>query len=144
MRLMIEQDLQALAIKGDPNKGKGKPLAPVPEPATLLEAVVADTTTKPKGRKKGMPTTVLQVAETHQAIYSRAKTLFEESVTPCFPATQGFAPSKLGRHNQTQPEATQSFPKSRLGTNRRVPGFGDSEDEVSGSHSPSPALSLVS
>ena len=123
VRLMIEQDLQALATQGDFKKGKGKPVAS--EPVTLLEAVVADTTTKPKGRKKGVPTTVLQVAETHQAIYSRAKALFEESDTPRFPATQ-------------------SLPKSRLGTNRRVPGFGDSDDEVSGSHSPSPAHSLVS
>jgi hypothetical protein len=142
---MIEQDLQALAARGDPKKGKEKSVAS--EPTTLLEAVVADTTTKPKGRRKRVPTTVLELAETHQAIYSRAKALFEESEesdTPCFPATQGFPPSKLGRHNQTQSKATQSFPKSRLGTNRRVPGFGDSEDEVSGSHSPSPTPSLVS
>lgn len=139
---MIEQDLQALATKGDLKKGKGKPVAS--GPATLLEAVVADTTVKPKGRKKEVPTTVLQVAETHQAIYSRAKALFEESDTPDFPATQGFAPSKLGRHDQLQLGATQSFPTSRLGTNRRLPGFGDSDDEVSGSRSPSPTPSLVS
>ena len=142
VRGMIEQDLQALATKGDLKKGKGKPVASVP--ATLLEAVVADTTMKPKGRKKEVPTTVLQVAETHQAIYSRAKALFEESITPDFPATQGFAPSKLGRHDQLQLGATQSFPKSRLGTNRPLSGFGDSDDEVSGSHSPSPTPSLVS
>lgn len=140
VRLMIEQDLQALATKGDPKKGKGKPVAS--EPATLLEAVVAGTTTKPKGRKRGVPTTVLQVTEAHQAIYSRAKALFEESVTPGFPATQGFAPNKPERHDQIQPEATQSFPRSRLGTNRRVPGFGDSNDEVSGSYSP-PTSSFV-
>lgn len=139
---MIEQDLQALATKGDLRKGKGKPAAP--ESATLLETVVANTTTKPRGRKKEVSTTVLQVAETHQAIYSRAKVLFEESVTPQIPATQGFAPSKLGRHEKLQSGATQSFPKSRLGTNRRVPGFGDSDDDVSRSHSPSPTPSLVS
>lgn len=139
---MIEQDLQALAPKGDLRKGKGK--AAASEPATLLETVVANTTAKPRGRKKDVPTTVLQVAETHQAIYSRAKAVFEDSVTPQFPATQGFAPSKLGRHNQLQSGATQSFPESRLGTNRRVTGFGDSDDDVSGSHSPSPTLSLVS
>ena len=142
MRLMIEQDLQALATKEDLRKGKEKPAAS--EPATLLESMVANTTTKPRGRKKEAPTTVLQVAETHQAIYSRAKVLFEESDTPQFPATQGFAPSKLGRHDQLQLGATQSFPKSRLGTNRRIPGFGDSDDDVSGSHSPSPTPSLVS
>jgi len=142
---MIEQDLRALAAQGDLKKGKGKPAAP--EPATLLEAVVADTTTKTKGRRKEVPTTVLQVAETHDAIYSRAKAVFSESAesdTSRFPATQGFAPSKLGKSIQLHPETTQSFPKSRLGTNRRVSGFEDSGDEVSDSRSPSPPHSLVS
>lgn len=143
---MIEKDLQALAVQGDLKKGRGKPVAP--EQATLLGTVVADTNTKTKGRKKDVPITVLQVAETHQAIYSRAKALFDESEdsdTSRFPATQGFAPSKLGRNIQLQPEATQSLQKSRLGTNHRVPGFGGSDDdEVSSSRPPSPAHGSVS
>jgi hypothetical protein len=145
VRLMIEQDLQALATQGDLMKGTGKQATP--KPATLLEAVVADTTTKVKGRRKEVPTTILQVAETHQAIYSRAKTLFEdpeESDTSRFPVTQGFAPSKLGKNTELYSEATQLFQKSRLGTNHHVPGFGDNPDEVSRSRSPSPPRSLVS
>lgn len=141
---MIEQDLQALATQGNPKRGKCKTVAP--EPATFLEGVVANTHTKTKGRKKEIPTTVLQVAETHQAIYSRARALFEESEESDIPlpATQGFAPSKLGRNIQLQPETTQSFQNSRLGTSRRVLGFGDSDDEGEGSESPSPARTLVS
>ena len=143
VRLMIEQDLQALETQGDLKKGKRKAVAP--EPATLLEGVIANTNTKTKGRKKEVPTTVLQVAETHQAIYSRARAVFEESEesdAPPFPATQGFAPSKIGRNIQLPTKATQSFPKGQLGTSRRVPGFGDSDDEAS--DSPPPASSLVS
>ena len=144
VRLMIEQDLRALATQGDLKKGKCKTVAL--EPATLLEGIVANTNTKTKGRKKEMPTTVLQVAETHNVIYSRARALFEEpeeSDIPPFPATQGFAPSKLGRNIQPHSNATQSFQKSRLGTSRRVPGFEDS-DEASDSDPPSPARSFVS
>jgi hypothetical protein len=141
---MIEQDLQTLTTQGDLNRGKGKPVAP--EPATLLEAAVANTTLKTKGRKKKVPITVRQVEETHRVIYSRAKALFEESEsdTPGFPATQGFAPSKLGKNIQLHSGATQSFLKSRLGTNRRVPGFGDSDDGAPDSRPPSPTYSLVS
>jgi hypothetical protein len=63
------------------------------------------------------------VAETHQAIYSRAKALFEESDTPRFPATQGFAPSKLGRNIQLQLRSYAIISEESIGSQSSCAGL---------------------